>query len=294
MDLRAEGPNAPPLTPPAQGLRMFHLGHSLVGRTMPAMVEQLAHAAGFTAHHHESQLGWGTSLRAHWDPEVEIAGFAQENDHARFRPAHEAVASGAYDAIVLTEMVELRDAIRWHDSPRALAHWMLAARAARPDVRLYLYQSWHDLRHPEGWLPRLERDPAKLWEGGILAPVWADETLGPAHVIPVTTVLAALTRALRDGHGVPGLHTPEDLFRRNADGTLDTIHLNDQGAYLVALVHFATLYQHPVEGLPHRLRRADGTPADAPTPEAAALMQRITWQVVRTAPFTGLTQEPPA
>ncbi|GAB4260169.1 MAG: hypothetical protein Kow0013_03480 [Pararhodobacter sp.] len=291
---RADGPNAPPLTPPPQGLRVFHLGHSLVGRDMPAMVEQLARAAGFSDHHHESQLGWGTSLRAHWYPEVEIAGYEQENDHPRFRPAHEAIASGDYDAIVMTEMVELRDAIRWHDSPRYLARWVEAARAARPDVRIYLYQSWHDLRHPEGWLPRLERDPAMLWEGAVLAPVWADEALGPVHVVPVASVLAALTRAMADGQGAEGLRAPEDLFREAGDGTLDTIHFNGQGEYLVALVHVATLYHRPVEGLPHRLLRADGTPAEAPSEEAARLMQRIVWDVVRRTPHTGIPQEPPA
>ncbi|MFN3953852.1 MAG: hypothetical protein ACK4LQ_05310 [Pararhodobacter sp.] len=286
--LAAVPANAPPLDPPGKGLHVFHLGHSLVGRDMPAMLQQLAHAAGFPDHIHASQLGWGTPLRAHWEEDIEITGFAEENAHARFRPAHEAIASGTHDAVILTEMVELRDALRWHDGAAYFHRWAQAARQARPDVRLYLYETWHDLEHPEGWLNRLDADPAALWEGRLLAPSWADPALGGVHVIPAGRVLAALARALETEGAVAGLDGPHALFARNSDGTPDTIHLNDQGQYLVALTHMAVLYQRPVTGLPHRLMRADGTPAAPPSPEAAALMKRVVWEVVRSLPVTGI------
>ena len=96
-DIVAAGPQA-----------VFHIGHSLVGRDMPAMLAQMAEQG----HHYDSQLGWGTTLKAHWEPDTPIAGFETENDHPRYRDAHEAVDSGAYDALVLTEMVEIRDAIK--------------------------------------------------------------------------------------------------------------------------------------------------------------------------------------
>jgi len=280
-------PLAPPLTPPGAGLAVFHLGHSLVGRDMPAMVEQLAVAAGLTGHSHHSQLGWGTSLREHWRDDLPINGFEAENAHPRFRPARAALGSGGYDAVVLTEMVELRDAIRWHDSPVYFPRWVAAARAARPGVRVYLYTSWHNLEHPEGWLERLERDPGALWRDHLLAPAWADPAAGAVHVIPVADVLAELTRRLAAGDGADGLRAPADLFARNDDGSLDTIHFNDQGLYLVALTHFAVLYHRDPAGLPHGLLRADGTPAGAPSAPAAALMQRIVWEVVSRHPLTG-------
>ena len=43
--------------------------------------------------------------------------------------------NGDYDAIVLTEMVEIRDAIRYFDSPIYLARWAERALAARPALR---------------------------------------------------------------------------------------------------------------------------------------------------------------
>jgi hypothetical protein len=285
-------PNAPPLAAPVAGLSVYHLGHSLVGRDMPAMVEQMARFAGLPGHSHHSQLGWGTSLREHWYPDVPINGFDQENDHPRFRPADQALASGGYDAVVLTEMVELRDAIRWHASPVYFTRWVEAARAGRADVRVYLYMSWHNLEHPDGWLNRLERDPAELWQAHLLGPSWAAAAEGAGvHVIPVADMLAELTRRLAAGQGAPGLDNPRDLFARNPDGSLDTIHFNDQGLYLVALTHFAVLYHRDPTGLPNALRRADGRPADPPSRAAAQMMQGLVWDVVRAHPLTGLGPE---
>ena len=284
-------PNTPPLDAPEAGLSVFHLGHSLVGRNMPAMLAQLAASGGFDTHDYHHQLGWGATLRAHYEPEVEIPGFATENDNPRFRSAHEAVASGDYDAIVLTEMVELRDAIRWHDSAGYMHRWTRAIRAGRPDARVFLYETWHPRRDTDAWLARLDADPDALWKGHVLSQVWNDHRAGPVHVIPAGRVLAALTRALAERGGIPGMEDERALFARDEANQIDDIHLNDLGNYLVALVHFAVLYQRAPAGLPHELLRADGSRADAPSPEAAALMQEVTWQVVSALPETGIPAE---
>ncbi|MFN3936373.1 MAG: hypothetical protein ACK4KW_02245 [Gemmobacter sp.] len=277
---------AQPLTPPQGPLRVFHLGHSLVARDMPAMLEQLAPSG----HRHESQLGWGTPLRAHWEPRVEIAGFDTENAHPRFRPAREALASGDYDAVVLTEMVEIRDAIRWHASPAYLARWTRAAREGRADVRVYLYETWHRLDDPEGWLTRIDADLPRYWQGELLARALAEVSGPPVWLIPAGQALAAVVRAAEAG-GVPGLTDRRQLFALDGAGAVDTIHLNDLGNYLVALVHLAVLYHRSPEGLPHALRRADGSPAEALVPEGAAAMQRIVRNVVRANALTGLAPE---
>jgi hypothetical protein len=276
---------AAPLPAPPGPLRVFHLGHSLVGRDMPAMLAQLAGSG----HRYESQLGWGTTLQAHWEPGVEIAGFAEENDHPRFRDAAEALASGDYDAVVVTEMVEIRDAIRYFESPAYLARWARRAWSGNPEARVFLYETWHPIDDPEGWLVRLDRDLGRYWEDRILRPALA-ETGRPVHVIPAGQVLARFVRALERRGGVDGLAGREDLFARTGDGGQDPIHPNDIGAYLVALTHYAVLYQKSPVGLPHRLARADGTEATAPGAEAARLMQEIVWEVVTGYPKTGVPQ----
>lgn len=281
-------PNSPALEAPENAMRVFHLGHSLVGRDMPAMVQQLAQAAGFEAHGFESQLGWGASLRSHWEPSVEIPGFEAENAHDRYRDAHEAVESGDYDAFVLTEMVELRDAIRWHDAPEYMRRWLQSIRAQRPDARVYLYETWHNLDDPAGWMNRIHADAGTLWEQTLLGPSWSDRELGPVHVIPAGRVVAAFAQALEAQGGTDDMQSHHGLFARLPDGELDLIHMSDRGMYLIALIHFAVLYHQPVVGLPHELLRADGTPADAPSAETAELMQRVVWDVVTSLQITGI------
>ena len=103
------------------------------------------------------------------------------------------------------------------------------------------------------------------------------------RVIPAGQVLARFVRTVDARGGVDGVSGARDLFR-------DTIHLNDLGAYLVALTHYAVLYRRSPIGLPRQLLRADGTAADAPAAETARLMQEVVWDVVTEYPKTGVPQ----
>lgn len=276
---------AAPLPPPGGPLSVFHLGHSLVGRDMPAMLAQL----GGAGHGYALQLGWGTSLKEHWEPGLEINGFEAENDTPHFRPAREAIGSGDYDAVVLTEMVELRDAIKYHDSARYLSKWADLARGGSGETRVYLYETWHRLDDPEGWLNRLDADLEALWVNRVLAPdLGAGGAVRPVRLIPAGQVMAAVVRAVEAAGGVDDISGRDDLFARDDAGEVDKIHLGDLGTYLVALTHYAVLYGRSPVGLPRQLTRADGTPATAPGPEAARLMQQIVWQTVTANPMTGV------
>ncbi len=249
---------------------VYHLGHSLVGRDMPAMLAQLG------GHRWNSQLGWGASLKNHWDDEV--PGFAEENLPPVFRPAGAAIDSGDYPVVVLTEMVELRDALRWHDAAHYLAKWAARAKAANPEVRVYLYETWHRLDDPAGWEVRIAADRALLWEDGLLRPAVAEA--GVIRVIPGGQVMAALVTEAEAGR-LPGIPDRRALFS-------DEIHLTDLGAYAIALTHYAVIYGQSPVGLPHALLRADGAPAQAPDPAAARVMQAVVWRVVTGYPLTGV------
>lgn len=275
------------LAPPEAPLSVYHLGHSLVGRDMPAMLDQLA-AAG---HRYDSQLGWGTPLKSHWDPDVPINGFETENDHPRYRDVFESLESGEYDAVVLTEMVEIRDAIKYHESDRYLARFAEKARQGNPDARVYLYETWPRTDDPEGWLSRLKLDLSRYWEDKILLRAMArDPHHAPIHVIPAGQVFARFIEAVEQAGGVDNITGPRGLFTTDPKGDPDPIHLNDIGAYLVALTHYAVLYHTSPVGLPYQLLRADGTPADPPGEATARLMQETVWQVVTNYPKTGVSQ----
>jgi len=278
---------AAPLAPPEGALRVYHLGHSLVGRDMPAMLAQLAG----DGHGYEQQLGWGTSLKHHWEEDLPINGFERENDHPRYRDAKEALRSGEYDAVILTEMVEIRDAIKYHDSGSYLPKWAELAREGNPEARVYLYETWHPLDDPDGWLDRLDADLARYWEDSVLLPdLVVNAPDSPVRVIPAGQVMARFVREVEARGGVGNIRSREDLFARGEDGSLDPIHINDLGAYLVALTHYPVLYHRSPVGLPHELRRADGSAAIGPSAEAAALMQRTVWEVVTGYAKTGVAQ----
>jgi hypothetical protein len=282
--LRGRAVPPPPALPAPQGpLKIYHLGHSLVGRDMPHMLAQLAPQG----HDYNSQLGSGTSLRGHWEPQEAILDFDTANHPPAYRDARDAVGSGDYDAVVLTEMVELRDALKYFDTAKYLEKWADLARGADPAPRLYLYETWHQLNDPDGWLERIDADLESLWVSQLLGPDSRRNPEQPVYLIPGGQALAAVARAAEAGE-IPSVTTREALFARDADGKLDNIHINDLGAYVIALTHYAVMYQRSPLGLPHRLMRADGTPAQALSAEAAARVQEIVWQVVQRIPRTGL------
>ena len=269
---------AEPLVPPEGPLTVYHLGHSLVGKDMPAMLSQLAGAG----HRFNSQLGWGANLREHWEPDVPVKGFDESNTHAEYREPKEALASGTYDAVVLTEALPLKSAIRYQDPHDYLRKWAVAAWDGNPETRVYLYESWHSFNNEEDWLMMLDRDLGLYWEGEILRRALAyDDVTGAIHVIPVGQVMAAVARAVEERGGVGPVRDRTGLFK-------DDIHFNDYGAYLVALTHYAVLYGRTPLGLPHALLAADGTPADDPGAELAELMQTLVWEVVTAYPPSGV------
>lgn len=284
LPLAAQKPyRAPPLEPPAGPLKVYHLGHSLVGQDMPYMLAQLAGPG----HRWNSQLGWGVTLKEHWEPDLEIRGFDDSNAAPVYRDAREAIGSGEYDAVVITEMVELRDAIRYYNSGRYVSRWADLARRASPDTVIYLYETWHPLDDPVPWQERIDRDLDSLWLGSVLGPDTRRNPDRPVYLVPGGQVLAAVVRAIEDGR-VDGLSDRTELFARTESGEVDQIHINDLGAYIIALTHFAVLYQQSPVGLPHRLTRLDGEPFAALSDQAARVVQTIVRDTVRRLPRTGL------
>ncbi len=275
---RTDALYATPAPASAPGLSVLHLGHSLVGYDMPEMLVQLAGAG----HSYNSQMGWGSFLKDHWDPTAPRNGFETTNIHPQFRDGHEALESGDYDVVVLTEAVEIRDSIRYMESPKMLHNLAAKARAHNPAVRVYFYETWHQLDDPEGWLDRLDADLERYWEDEILlrALNYQDDPQ-PIYMVPGGQVMARFVRAVEAAGGVGPITTRQDLFE-------DQIHFNDYGAYLMALTHYAVLYQRSPVGLPHALKKADGTPAADPGPEAARLMQEVVWDVVTGYAKTGV------
>ncbi len=186
-------------------------------------------------------------------------------------------------------MVEIKDAIKYHDSAAYLTRWANLARDSGPQTQVYLYETWHWLDDPDGWLDRLENDLEPYWEDAILLPdLVVSGTRRPVHMIPAGQVMARFVRKVEALGGIDNIPDRTALFAVEPGGKQDQIHVGDLGAYLVALTHYAVLYHRSPVGLPHQLLRADGTPADAPGQAAARLMQETVWQVVSTYAKSGV------
>lgn len=271
-----------PLSPPPPGpLSVYHLGHSLVGKDMPAMLRQLAG----DQHSFHSQLGWGANLREHWEPDLEVKGFEDSNGHPEYREPHAALASGEYDVLVMTEALSLPSAIKYHAPHDYLRRWSALAWTHNPKTRVYFYETWHSLDNEDDWLDRLDQDLGKYWEGQILRRALAyDDVTEPIFMIPGGQVMAAFTRAVEQRGGIGPIRDRNGLFS-------DDIHFNDYGAYLMALTHYAVIYGRSPVGLPHALLKADGTAADDPGAEAARVMQDIVWQVVSNYAPSGVAPD---
>lgn len=288
-------PQSPAQSPVQGPVRVFHLGHSLVGRDMPAMLSQMA------GHDYALQLGWGTALGEHFQGRAAINGFDQENATPQYRDAHQALASGAYDAFVMTEMVRLKDALLYKDSTRFAAAWAAEAVKGNPAIQVYLYESWHALDDQaddqadgqadgqSDWLARFPGDLDQMWSQLLWSASRATRDVSgqPVWLIPAGQVMAAVVHEA-ETQGIAELTHREQLFARTPEGALDPIHPNDLGIYLVALTHYAVLYGKSPVGLPAQLRRADGSLAVAPSDALALRMQQLVWQVVTRQPLTGI------
>ena len=95
------------------------------------------------------------------------------------------------------------------------------------------------------------------------------------RLIPGALIFAEVYDAIAAGTA-PGLGDISDLFA-------DHIHLNDTGAYLIALSHFAVIYGRDPRGLPSNIGRRS-----PPSPETAAWMQDLVWRIVTSYERTGV------
>ncbi|MEZ4909529.1 MAG: PKD domain-containing protein [Saprospiraceae bacterium] len=102
----------------------------------------------------------------------------------------------------------------------------------------------------------------------------------PIYMIPGHKMMARLYDDIVDGK-VPGISNISQFFS-------DNIHPNELGAYAIAMIHFACIFNQSPVGLPHNL--INDPPSGTPIPsEALALyLQNMIWDVVTSYPRTGI------
>lgn len=274
---------------PLSRVRVLFVGHSLVNQDMPAMARAVAASVGvdFT---YDVQLIDGGSLEVNWNQAERSTGVR----------ARDALATGGYDTVVLTEAVNLDDHLRWSEPALHAARWYTLARRHRPDARLFFYETWHhraEPRHARGlplvpsrlsWREHLDADLGK-WEhivdGAVREYSATHANAAPldVHIVPGGQALAALVDAIRAGQ-VPGVPDEGALFT-------DGVHLTDLGNYFIALVQVRTLTHATIEHAAGKVTRGDGQAVVVP-PATAQAFARIASRAVRLYPRSGVLSPP--
>lgn len=241
---------------------IFTIGHSLVGLELPHMMNSMGRG-GVT----DYQIIIGAPLRVNWQSAG--ADFAQGKD------ARKALATGTYDAVIMTEAIPLETNLKWSGTVEHALRFANLARSANPDVQTYIYETWHGFDFHQGnlkaWRAGLDSFRPK-WESildGVNAGLPADAK--PMLMIPAGQAMANLYDAIAAGQ-VPGVTSIRQFFT-------DDIHLNINGNYFVTMVHQATLYGENPDNLPERTSSPWG-PYPTVNPALADALQKVAWQTV--------------
>lgn len=252
---------------------ILYIGHSLVGPNLPQTVEAGLRAMQMPATV-SAQIINGAPLRYNFDNSAEAEGV---DGRAELQKAET-------DVLILTEAIPLAEHLAWNDTPGQIVRFAELARAANPDVRVLLYETWHSRSSGPGsvvtgdpnagrpWRERLTAD-LPMWEGAVRD---ANAALGApvVELLPAGQAMGLLADAVVAGT-VPGISSMDAFFT-------DDIHLSEKGEYFVALVHLAALARKTPEGLPARLTRTWRTRDGVVPEDLASVLQRIAWQAVST------------
>ena len=261
---------------------VFFIGHSLVNRDMPNMLEKSVQSQGGQAGI-SYQIINGAPLSYNWDNAAQAEGMNFRN----------VITSGQYEVVVMTEAVPLLNHITYSQSNTNTANFYNLALSSNSQTQVYLYETWHclnsgtaqgcayDNEDGNSWRSRLDSELAR-WEG-IADAVNAQKHPGqpPMLLVPAGQAMAKMYDEI-SANQVPGISDIRELFS-------DDIHNNDLGLYFVTMVQYATLYQRSPIGLPNQLNDSYGEAYSTPSSSLAQKMQEIAWEVVCTYPRSGVT-----
>ena len=241
--------------------RVVMSGHSLTD-PIPAMLLPMVRASGARGAVIERSTIPGSPMDWRW-----------EHRAAPVDARHEIAE---YDLLVLTERVPLLNTMVYHNSADEALRW--ASHAWAHGAATVLYASWtswvtgadgedDEARAGLSLRERLLREQARWEEIRDHVNTERPDGMPEMRMIPGPPIMLALMDAI-EADAAPGLTDIRDIFH-------DNIHVNDLGAYLMALAHYAVIYGRDPQEVPLALGR---TPV--PEPELAHWMQGLVAQVV--------------
>jgi hypothetical protein len=261
----------------AQPVRFFLSGHSLTDEPMPEFVAATARGFGhpFVAYNRQmlpaSRLQMRTAGDGDWAGYR--AGINREGQGmdvvAELRAPQTIGADNRYDALIVTEGIDIVSDVLHADAVRYLRHIHERSIEGNPSAQTWYYNSWlwMDPNAPERWIQYV-KEALPIW-GCVAERVNLSlEREGRAdriQVLPAGAALGSLLERVLDP-GLPGftgteLERVHLLFRAG-----DDLHLTRLGAYYVSLIVYgsitgrspagAVIPEDMVNGGPESLARA--------------------------------------
>jgi hypothetical protein len=257
---------------------VFHIGHSLMEKEMPLFVKKMAEQAKIP-HSYDYQLIIGSPLQYQWN----IGNFSEEEQVAKKgrqgKSARASIASGKYDAVIMCDATPVLEHLKWGSLDYAPQFYALALKS-NPKARVFLYHFWPSLNAPNYAAAFAEELKAYEKIADTSTALHAKQYPGQkVHIVPAGAAIVELKNRIERGQ-VPGIVGIRDIYQ-------DDIHLTPTGMYLVALVHFATLYHTDPKGLSATMKNEWGQPIVNLQPATAAVFQDIAWKAVTGYPRSG-------
>jgi hypothetical protein len=262
--------------------RLFISGHSLVDQPLPSDLAEIAKSLG-------APLQWsrqymvGSSIRARSagdDPAKPWSGYRRGDNRegANLDILQElrqpiTVSGGRYDGLLIAEQHGLLGSLLWNDTVRHLRHYHDRFVAANAQSRTWFYEAWlpvSDKDDPRAWIA-YERAASPRWQciaARINHSLQAEGRSDRIEPLPAARALAGLVEQATSSAGLPGVSKAS--VRQTVDSLFaDDVHLTRVGAYYMALVSYAYLF--------------DRSPLSAWKPqevsaEAATSLQQAAWQ----------------
>jgi hypothetical protein len=283
LAMTATAPVAAQAKPPE---RLFISGHSLVDQPLPNHLAEIARSLGAPLQwNRQYRVGSSIKTRTVGDDPANPWGGYREGDNREGSGLNvlqelkqpQTVSGGAYDGLLITEQHGLMGTLVWNDTVRHLRHFHERHIAANPQGRTWFYEPWLSLSSkddPHVWIA-YERAASLRWQciaHRINHSLEADGRADRIEALPAAVALAGLVeRAIASPSALPGVSRA--TVRETVNSLIaDDVHATPLGAYYMALVSYAYLFERSPVGA--------WKPAEVGG-DAAASLQQTAWQLVQ-------------
>jgi hypothetical protein len=237
-------------------MNVFWSGHSLTDPPIPEFVAEIAGGFGTSMQwNRHSMAGASLQARTRGRPPSETGwdGYRQGDNRdtqnmdviAEFL-APRTIDGDRYDVLVITEVHGLLWPLLNSDTVRLLRHYYERFHEGNSEGRAFFYEAWlgiNDKDDPWPWI-KYERAASPVWQcvaTRVNASLQAEGRSDRIASLPAGLALTALVERAIATPGLPEITRAS--VRETLDGLFsDDVHLAPPGAYFVALVSYAFLF----------------------------------------------------